>query len=108
MKELDLLLERFVRGELPVADPRRRKTLARLLELPDPVLVDYLLGQGFPTETELAELVLRIRTSPPLTPAELAGANEERPGENGRPGQVDRGLRTVSPDGLPAAHVVGG
>src|SRR5689334_7187180 len=88
MKELDLLLERFARGELAVADPGRRRNLARLLELPDPVLVDYLLGQGLPPEPELAELVLRIRTSPPLTPSELAG-------------------RTVGPDGPPPAHVAG-
>jgi succinate dehydrogenase flavin-adding protein (antitoxin of CptAB toxin-antitoxin module) len=88
MKELDLLLERFARGELSVADPSRRRILARLLDLPDPVLVDYLLGQMIPPEPELAELVLRIRTFPPLTPAELAGTGEGRSaiiGQNGRP-----------------------
>jgi succinate dehydrogenase flavin-adding protein (antitoxin of CptAB toxin-antitoxin module) len=77
MKELDLLLERFVRRELPVADPQRRRVVERLLELPDPVLLDYLLGQGIPPESELAELTLSIRTSAPLTPAELAGGRDE-------------------------------
>jgi succinate dehydrogenase flavin-adding protein (antitoxin of CptAB toxin-antitoxin module) len=84
MKELDLLLERFARSQLPYADSEQRRTLCRLLELPDPLLVDYLLGQAVPPEPELADLVLSIRTSPPVmteraarespagTPAELA------------------------------------
>jgi succinate dehydrogenase flavin-adding protein (antitoxin of CptAB toxin-antitoxin module) len=74
MKELDLLLERFARRELSQsqAGPEQRQLLARLLDLPDPLLVDYLLGQMLPPEVELAELVLKIRTLPPVTPAELA------------------------------------
>ncbi len=60
MKELDVLLERFARRELPGASPEQRHTLTRLLELPDPVLVDYLLGQAIPPDAELAGLVHRI------------------------------------------------
>jgi succinate dehydrogenase flavin-adding protein (antitoxin of CptAB toxin-antitoxin module) len=60
MKELDILLERFARAALPTASTEHRTTFARFLELPDPVLVDYLLGQGVPPEPELAELVGRI------------------------------------------------
>jgi antitoxin CptB len=75
MKELDLLLERFARRELPHAGPEGRRALAQLLELPDPMLVDYLLGQAIPPEPELAQLVLSIRTYPPIRPAELATAS---------------------------------
>jgi antitoxin CptB len=60
MKELDVLLERFARRELPGASAEQRHTLARFLELPDPVLVDYLLGQAIPPDAELANLVLQI------------------------------------------------
>ena len=60
MKELDVLLERFARRELPGASAEQRHTLARFLELPDPVLVDYLLGQAIPPDPELAGLVRRI------------------------------------------------
>jgi succinate dehydrogenase flavin-adding protein (antitoxin of CptAB toxin-antitoxin module) len=60
MKELDVLLERFARRELPGASAEQRHTLARFLELPDPVLVDYLLGQAIPPDPELAGLVHRI------------------------------------------------
>ncbi len=60
MKELDVLLERFARRELPQASAGQRQTLARFLELPDPVLVDYLLGQAIPMDAELTDLVARI------------------------------------------------
>ena len=60
MKELDVLLERFARSALPTASPGQRSLFARFLELPDPVLVDYLLGQEVPPEPELAALVRRI------------------------------------------------
>ena len=60
MKELDVLLERFARHELPRASAEQRQTLARFLELPDPVLVDYLLGQAIPPDRELADLVAQI------------------------------------------------
>jgi antitoxin CptB len=60
MKELDVLLERFARRELPQASAGQRQTLARFLELPDPEMVDYLLGQAIPEDRELASLVTQI------------------------------------------------
>ena len=64
MKELDVLLERFARRELPNASYQQRQVLARFLELPDPMLVDYLLGQAIPPDAELADLVQRIAAPP--------------------------------------------
>ena len=69
MKELDVLLERFARRELPEASPQQRQALSRFLELPDPMLVDYLLGQAIPPDPELAELVRRIATPAAAIPA---------------------------------------
>jgi antitoxin CptB len=86
MKELDVLLERFARRELPAASPEERRTLARFLELPDPLLVDYLLGQVIPTDAELAGLVCKIAASVPqagtaLPPSTaLPAANPATPG----------------------------
>jgi antitoxin CptB len=65
MKELDILLERFARVELPTATAAQRTLFAHFLELPDPVLADYLLGQSgmgpaTPPTPELAELARRI------------------------------------------------
>ena len=75
MKELDVLLERFARRELPVFSVEERNTFARFLELPDPVLIDYLLGQTIPPEPDLAQLARRITVpaagDPVATPAPL-------------------------------------
>ncbi|HVW68257.1 MAG TPA: succinate dehydrogenase assembly factor 2 [Steroidobacteraceae bacterium] len=60
MKELDIVLERFARAELPGASAGQRQVLARFLELPDPLLAEYLLGNVTPPEPELADLVRRI------------------------------------------------
>ncbi|MDB6042224.1 MAG: Tetratricopeptide repeat family protein [Gammaproteobacteria bacterium] len=60
MKELDVILDRFARAELPEASAEQRRTFARLLELPDPLLADYLLGYAIPPESELVELLGRI------------------------------------------------
>ncbi len=60
MKELDVLLERYVRSQLPRVG--ERQVLARLLELPDPLLADYLFGHATATDPELARLVAAIRS----------------------------------------------
>ena len=56
-----MVLERFARATLPSASPTERAALERLLALPDPLLVAYLLGEEGPAEPELARLVGRIR-----------------------------------------------
>ncbi len=61
LKELDLLLERFARARLPEAPPALLGRFARLLELPDPLLAQYLLGGEDPAEPEMAQLVGAIR-----------------------------------------------
>ena len=82
MKELDVLLERFARRELPAASPGERRTLGRLLELPDPWLVEYLLGQAIPPDAELAQLIQRIVASVPRAMPHPApeGASAVSPG----------------------------
>src|SRR6266850_255920 len=57
MKELDVLLERYVRLRLGAASSEERQTLTRLLELPDPILSDYLFGHAAAPEPGMAALV---------------------------------------------------
>jgi succinate dehydrogenase flavin-adding protein (antitoxin of CptAB toxin-antitoxin module) len=61
MKELDVLLERYVRSRLSDASNEERQALTRLLELPDPVLSDYLFGHAAAPEPSVARLVAAIR-----------------------------------------------
>jgi succinate dehydrogenase flavin-adding protein (antitoxin of CptAB toxin-antitoxin module) len=60
MKELDVLLERFARRHLPAADGGEREVFARFLELPDPVLAEYLLGDHDHGEAEFSHLARQI------------------------------------------------
>ena len=63
MKELEIVLERFVRARLPLASRAERGLLAELLALPDPELAHYLLGRRVaPRRAQLAALVTRIRS----------------------------------------------
>ena len=56
MKELDVLLERFARKRLGSADAAERHTFARFLELPDPLLADYLLSNDYGASWEERKL----------------------------------------------------
>ncbi len=67
MKELDVLLERYVRSRLANSSSEDRATLTRLLELPDPLLFDYVFGHIPVMEPSLARLVAAIRQSPSAT-----------------------------------------
>ena len=63
MKEIDVLLERYVRSRLANASRDERATLTQLLELPDPLLADYLFGHTPATDPHVARLVAAIRDS---------------------------------------------
>lgn len=60
MKELDVLLERYVRSQLAQASAEDRASLTQLLELPDPELADYLFGHIPASDPRLAALVAAI------------------------------------------------
>jgi antitoxin CptB len=62
IKELDLLLERFCRTQLPGASAAERDEFEALLGLPDPLLAEYLLGGLTPQGAALARLMSRIRS----------------------------------------------
>jgi len=61
MKELDILLERYVRSGVGQASAEERATLTQLLELPDPHLADYLFGHIPASDPRIARLVADIR-----------------------------------------------
>jgi antitoxin CptB len=60
MKELDVLLGRFVRATALTGEERR--LLEGLLEVPDPLLAAYFLAGEVPGDPDQARLVDRIRT----------------------------------------------
>jgi antitoxin CptB len=60
MRELDILLTRYVDEEFHAASPADQSAFRRLLESGDPVIYAYCLGQERPTSPELAALIDRI------------------------------------------------
>jgi antitoxin CptB len=62
MKELDVVLERFARSELPAMSEKQRQDFAEFLDLPDPVMLRYLLGHETPSTPELARVAQLITT----------------------------------------------
>jgi succinate dehydrogenase flavin-adding protein (antitoxin of CptAB toxin-antitoxin module) len=60
MKELDLLLSGWLGSRFEQADPSEQGRFLRLLELPDPDLVRYLLGGQQPPTPELASAVQAV------------------------------------------------
>jgi antitoxin CptB len=65
MKELDVLLERYVREHYRQAPGDDRVAFGRLLDLPDPDLADYFFGYATPVDPEIARLARVIATHRP-------------------------------------------
>jgi succinate dehydrogenase flavin-adding protein (antitoxin of CptAB toxin-antitoxin module) len=64
MKELEVLLGRYVRERYATAAPGERAAFEALLALPDPEIADYLLGYQVPLAAELAEIVKSVLKTP--------------------------------------------
>lgn len=61
MRELDLLLQGFLDGGYDGLDAEGRRAFVELLDCPDALLYDYLLGSARPSDPALAAIVRRIR-----------------------------------------------
>ena len=61
MRELDLLLVRYLESEYPTASRAEQHGFERLLELTDPELLGYLLHGALPADQELAHVIERVR-----------------------------------------------
>jgi antitoxin CptB len=61
MKELDVLLLRYLDADDPGAPADERAAFERILELPDPELFGYLVGRSHPTDASIRHVVDRIR-----------------------------------------------
>jgi succinate dehydrogenase flavin-adding protein (antitoxin of CptAB toxin-antitoxin module) len=68
MRELDILLERFLATGALHAEESQRAAFERLLEAPDPLLVEWLI-LGVEPPGELEEIVERVRADARAPPA---------------------------------------
>ena len=60
MKELDVVLERWLAGRYPTATDRERHAFRSLLDSQDPQLVAWLFGRERPDDPDVAALVDEI------------------------------------------------
>ena len=60
MKELDLILQRWLERRYALASTDDRTLFAQFLELPDPEMAAYLLGKGPPRDPAVAALVAQM------------------------------------------------
>ena len=61
MRELDLLLQAFLRQRRDGLDAATLAGLETLLGYPDAVLLEWLMGRQIPSDREVAQLVRQIR-----------------------------------------------
>ena len=61
MRELDVLLLRYLDQDYPSAAPADRAAFVRILELQDPELFGYLVGRTTPEDDAVRHVIARIR-----------------------------------------------
>lgn len=61
VKELDVLLERFLARHLARLSPAQVATLGRLLDATDPDLMDWVLGRQPPPQVDYVPLLKMLR-----------------------------------------------
>jgi antitoxin CptB len=63
MLELDLLFRDFLDSAYRQLDARERKAFDHLLDYPDAVLLEWLMGRIRPTDQDVVRLVDKIRST---------------------------------------------
>ena len=63
MLELDLLLRDFLDQGYADLDDAQRRRFDRILDYPDAVLLEWLMGRIQPTDKDVAQLVTQIRSA---------------------------------------------
>jgi len=61
MLELDIFLEGFMDKAYLQLTPKEKQTFERLLETPDQMLLDYLMGRVIPYDKEIADVAKQVR-----------------------------------------------
>lgn len=63
MRELDELLHAFLEHRFAALDPDRQAVFTALLDYPDAVLLELLMGRMRPADKDVADIVQEIRAT---------------------------------------------
>jgi antitoxin CptB len=61
MKELDVLLDAYLTNQFIQAESAERQAFISLLELPDPVIMSYIVGRTSPETQEQRRVIDALR-----------------------------------------------
>jgi antitoxin CptB len=61
IRELDVLFDRFRKSEYPTLSDVEKANFQRLLEVQDPVIMDWLLGRYGSDDSGLADIVKKLK-----------------------------------------------
>jgi antitoxin CptB len=64
MRELDVLLARYLEDVYPHASPAQRGAFEALLELQDPTILAYVVGRESPSDPSLADVIKQLTAAP--------------------------------------------
>jgi len=63
IRELDVLFGRFLESDYPNLSDQEQLAFERLLEVQDPIIMDWLFGKSSPeNDQELRELISRLQS----------------------------------------------
>jgi antitoxin CptB len=65
MLELDLVLQAFLDHRYEHALPDERRAFEALLNYPDALLFEYIMGRVIPTDSQLAHVITQLRSPAP-------------------------------------------
>ena len=61
VRELDVLLEKFLQNEYPSLDDPAKYAFQRMLEVQDPTLMDWLFGKSSSEDQEIQSIINRLQ-----------------------------------------------
>ena len=61
VRELDVLFGRFLEQQYPLLEVSQQLNFQRLLEVQDPIIMDWLFAKAEPTDSGLTEIVTQLR-----------------------------------------------
>jgi len=61
VRELDVLMTRFLESDYPQLNMAEQLAFQRLLDVQDPVIMDWLFNKATASDTELAEIIRRLQ-----------------------------------------------
>jgi antitoxin CptB len=62
-KEMDLLLQGFVAGHYDALTPAEQTAFMRLLDHPDPDIMDWIMGRAEPPSADIKRLIAIMRAT---------------------------------------------